>query len=259
MIMIDNIKFGIKIKANEFHLLPTIYDNREIIDFIEVLIRPDFAVDDLVTINKFILPYSIHFPHLTNNIDFGNIKHAHYNQEFIERIRSNKKIFDSLTPLCYIVHPESGDVQLSISNLKKLKVKPLALENMPYKFETGGYRLAHTAEAIKPFFNAMPDLELCLDLNHAIKTAVCTSLDSIEVIKNFIKIKKPLHFHIADGNMNSQFDEHLSIGEGSYDISKIKALLLDLDSDVYLTFETPRLNKIGIEDDLKNIRAFIES
>ena len=35
--MIENIKFGIKINTDEFHLLPEIYENQDVIDFIEVL------------------------------------------------------------------------------------------------------------------------------------------------------------------------------------------------------------------------------
>ena len=151
--MIDNIKFGIKIYTNEFHLLPEIYENQDLIDFIEVLIPPDFTHDELEIIREFKLPYSIHFPHLKENIDFGNSKQAGYNQKFIERINALSKIFNQLQPLCYIVHPESGNIEMSIENIKQLQIKPLAIENMPYKFLSGEYRLAHVPEAIEPFFD----------------------------------------------------------------------------------------------------------
>ena len=154
--MIDNIKFGIKIRTDEFYLLPEIYENQDVIDFIEVLISPDFTNDELVIIKNFPLPYSIHFPHLGKSIDFGNAKQAGYTQKFIERINFHKKTFDQLRPLCYIVHPESGDVELSVENIKKLPVKPLAIENMPYKFASGGYRLAHIPEDIMLFFEKIP-------------------------------------------------------------------------------------------------------
>ena len=257
--MINNIKLGIKIRPLEFNLLPEIYENQDVIDFIEVLISPDFTIDDLEAIKNFKLPYSIHLPHLTEKIDYGNAKQAQYNQEFIERINFYKTTFDQLRPLCYIVHPESGDVQLSVENIKKLHVKPLAVENMPYKFKAGGNRLGHIPEAIDPYFKKIPELEFCLDLNHAVKTAICQSLDYLELIKNFIKLKRPIHFHIADGSLSSEFDEHLAIGEGDYDIPGIKSLLYDIDSTVYLTFETPRINNEDITDDLRYMKSFIES
>ena len=257
--MIDNIKLGIKLKPPEFNLLPEIYENQDIIDFIEVLISPDFTVNELVAIKNFKLPYSIHFPHLGEKIDFGNVKQTRYNQEFIERVNSHRNLFDQLRPLCYIMHPESQDVKLSIENIKKLIVKPLAIENMPYKFKTGGYRLAHDPEAIKLYFEALPELEFCLDLNHVVKTAICQSLNYLELIKNFITLKKPIHFHIADGNLSSEYDEHLAIGQGNYDISTIKSILLDIESIVFLTFETPRINKESIEDDLRNMKELIKA
>jgi len=257
--MINNIKFGIKIKTQEFHLLPEIYENLDKIDFIEVLISPYYTFDELEVIKNFKLPYSIHFPHLTEKIDFGNAQQEQFNQKFLEKFNSSKKLFDQLSPLCYIIHPESGDVQLSIKNIKRLRIKPLAIENMPYKFASGGTRLAHVPEAINPFFENIPGLEFCLDLNHAVKTAVCESLDYIELIEEFIKLKNPIHFHIADGNLSSEFDEHLAIGKGNYDISRIKNILLDIKSIVNLTFETPRRNTDNISDDLNNIKAFIES
>ena len=257
--MIDNIKFGIKINTDEFHLLPEIYDNQDVIDFIEVLIPPGFSLNDFAIIRDFKLPYSIHFPHLKQNIDFGNSKQAGYNQKFIEKVNAHKKTFDQLRPLCYIVHPESGDVEMSVENIRKLQIKPLAIENMPYKFSSWGNRLAHVPETIRPYFEKIPDIEFCLDLNHAVKTAISESLDYIELIKRFIKLKKPIQFHIADGDVKSEYDEHLAIGRGNYDIPRIKSLLLNFESNVYLTFETPRTNKDHIEDDLINMKMFMES
>jgi hypothetical protein len=257
--MIDNIKFGIKINTDEFHLLPEIYENQDVIDFIEVLIPPEFTREDLTIIRDFELPYSIHFPHLKENIDFGNSKQIGYNQKFIEKVNAHKKIFDQLHPLCYIVHPESGNVEMSIENIRKLQIKPLAIENMPYKFRSGGNRLAHIPETIKPYFDNVPDIEFCFDLNHAVKTAIAESLDYIKLIKGFMKLKKPIHFHIADGDTSSEYDDHLPIGKGNYDISGLKNLLLKFDANVYLTFETPRFNKENIMDDLLNMKMFMEA
>jgi hypothetical protein len=256
--MIDNIKFGIKINTDEFHLLPEIYDNQDIIDFIEVIIPPDFSRDDLTIIRDFKLPYSIHFPHLKQNIDFGNSKQAGYNQKFIKKVNAHKKTFDQLQPFCYIVHPESGNLEMSVENIRQLHIKPLAIENMPYKISSGGNRLAHVPETIGPYFEKIPDIEFCLDLNHAVKTAISESLDYIELIKRFMMLKKPIHFHIADGDVNSEYDEHLGIGRGNYNISALKNILYEFGSVVHLTFETPRINKQSIEDDLRNMKAFIK-
>ncbi|MBN1802238.1 MAG: sugar phosphate isomerase/epimerase [Candidatus Lokiarchaeota archaeon] len=254
--MIENIKLGIKLSLNRLDLLHEIYQNDGTIDFIEILLPPDFKAEDLSNFENLSLPYNFHLPHFTKRIDFGNEKQAKHNQEFIKRVDANLEVFNSLNPTSYIVYPESGDLQLSIFNLKKLNIQPLALENMPYKSLAGGTCLAHDPDSILSFFQYMPKLQFCLDLNHAVKTSVSFSQDYLELIRNFIKIRRPIHFHISDGNFTSELDEHLPLGKGEYDLRAIKNILFELGSDVSLTFETPRNNKHSIEEDLVNMKYF---
>jgi len=257
--MHKNIKFGIKISTKDFHLLPVIYNHDNLIDFIEVIIFPDFIDADLDNLNLIELPYCIHLPNSNYGIDFGNIRKQQENKIFIQKINRFKKKFKELTPFCYIVHPESGDIDLSISNIKKLKVRPIAIENMPLKSLLGGELLGFNVKSLDEFFQKISNLEFCFDINHAIKASYSLQIDHISFIKEFLKYKQPLIFHIAGGDPKIGVDEHLNLSEGAYDLSEIKDILFNYGKEIFLTFETPRNNNDGIADDLKNFKIFLES
>ncbi len=254
--MINNINLGIKIATINLNFIPEIYSNKNIVDFIEIILLPDFNREDIQIIKNLKLPYAIHIPNSNDNIDFGDIKYQINNAEYIERINNIK---DDLTPFCYIVHPESGDIELSIKNLKKLKTKPLAIENMPKKSIYGGDLLGYNIKGLKKYFDEIDGLEFCFDINHAIKTSISEKIDYFKFIKDMLIFKKPIIFHLSGGNMDIQVDEHLSLYEGNYNLADIKQILIKYREPVYLTFETPRNYENKIEDDLKNINFFINS
>ncbi len=254
--MLNNIKFGIKISIQNFDFLPDIYSNQNFCDFIEIILTPEFTTDDINRIQNFKLPYAIHIPNSNYGVDFGDIKKNVNNIDFINKINLFK---NDLNPLCYIVHPESGDIKLSIENIKKLDVKPIALENMPFKSLLGGELLGSDPEGLMEYFNRIVGLEFCFDLNHAIKAAISKKVDYLDFIEKFLKFRKPILFHISGGNLDIEVDEHLHLDEGQYNLSEIKKILLNYNSVVNLTFETPRNYKRRIKDDIKNIKIFIKS
>lgn len=254
--MKNNIRTGIKISTRNFNLLPFIYSNRDIIDYIEIILMPEFSFDDIKTIQNLKMKYAIHVPNSNYGIDFGNIDKNDKNLEYIDKINS---YWDKLEPFCYIIHPESGDLELSITNIKKLKVKPIAIENMPLKSPFGGNLLGYDPNSLLKYFEKIPDLKFCFDLGHAIKTAISKKIDYLDFIKDFLLFKRPIIFHISGGNLDNEFDDHLHLDEGQFDISEIRKILLDYGFKVYLSFETPRNYEKKIDDDLKNIKTFLKS
>jgi len=165
--------------------------------------------------------------------------------------------FSKLNPICYIVHPESGDLNLSISNIEKLLIKPIAIENMPVKGIHGENMLGYDSNSLGDYYKKIRNLEFCLDINHAIKASITLKKDPYDFVLELIKFKKPLIFHIAGGDMSEEIDNHLNLNEGNYDIAKIKKILLKINYKIYLTFEIPRDTNYGIEDDLRNMKLFI--
>ena len=252
--MINNIKMGIKISTKNFNLVPEIYSNLDVIDYIEIILMPDFSDGDIEKIRNLKLPIVIHIPNSSYEIDFGDKTKINENNKYIKKLNRYEK---KLNPFCYIVHPESGDLRLSIENIKKLKVTPIAIENMPQRSIFGGELLGYDINSLMEYFKEIPNLEFCFDINHAIKSAISKKIDYIKHVEEFLSFKKPRIFHLAGGSLKKEEDEHLHLFESEYDITKIKKLLLNLDYIVNLTFETPRNYDKKIEDDLKNMRFFI--
>jgi len=254
--MIKNILFGVKISTNNFDFLSEIYANLELIDYIEVLINPKFSVRDIYKIKDLKIAYAIHLPNSNNGIDFGDLNKKDNNNSLIRRINQNLVHINKLTPICYILHPESGNIDLSIQNIKKLEIAPIAMENMPFKGIHGRNLLGYDPDSLKKYFEKIKNLEFCFDLNHAIKAAISMKKDYLTVIKEFLKFKKPILFHISGGNLNIETDEHLALDEGQYNVSKIKNILLNYKYNIKLTFETHRNYENKINDDLKNMEFF---
>ncbi|MFX0142251.1 MAG: hypothetical protein ACFFDN_51910 [Candidatus Hodarchaeota archaeon] len=251
------INLGIKISIHSFNLIPQIYENKDKIDFIEIILLPDFTPNDLDNIKDLKIPYAIHLSNSNNGIDIGNIKYKETTHNYLEKINQNSDKIHELDPICYIIHPESGDINYSISNLKNIPLSPLALENMPLKSIHGGECLGYNPETLQEYFNDIQNLHFCFDITHAIKAAISLQIDYIEFIKKFLKFKNPTIFHLSGGTLDTETDEHLPLTESQYDLAVIKKILLDYDAILNLTFETPKDYEKGITDDLETLNYFL--
>jgi len=249
-----NIKIGIKIANLNFNFIPDIYANQKFIDFIEILLMPEFTSNDIEIIQNLRMPYVIHLPASIYNLDFGDSRRQGNNFKFIKKIN---QYATKLKPICFIIHPESGDIELSIANIKKLQCLPLALENMPRESHLGGELLGFDPQSLQEFFTRIPLLEFCFDIDHAIKASISQKVDFLEFIQNFLAFKQPLIFHISGGSLSTAIDEHLNLDEGDYAIPIIKKILLHLHYTINLTFETPKIPENTIKNDLRNIKFFL--
>jgi len=252
--MRQNIKIGIKIATRNLYLIPEIYENRNLIDFIEIILMPEFTEKEIKFIQNLQMPYAIHIPAGIYDLDFGDIQKQAKNLAYIKRINKYKK---ELNAFCYIVHPESRDIELSLANITKLQLAPLTIENMPKESHLGGELLGFDPPGLQEFFKRIPALEFCFDISHAIKAAISLKADPLPFINEFLTFKKPLIFHLAGGTLFSAIDEHLNLDEGQYALSEIKKILLRQNYIVNLTFETPKSADKTIKNDLKNMEFFL--
>jgi deoxyribonuclease-4 len=85
------------------------------------------------------------------------------------------------------------------------------------------------------------------------KAAVSLGRPYKEFIEEFLKLK-PKMFHISDGKLDNEKDEHLNIGEGDYDFEFLMSCVKK-NNLTYITLETPRLNQETLEEDIRNINA----
>lgn len=253
------INFGIKISLIDINFISKIYDYPDLIKFIEIILIPEFTSKDIDIIKNLKIPYALHLSNSNNGIDMGNINYQKNTLEYIEKINHFSEELNELNPICYIIHPESGDINLSIKNIEKINLSPLAIENMPFKSIFGGQCLGYNPETLKLYFDNIQDLLFCFDINHAIKAAISFEINYIDFIKNFLKFKKPIIFHISGSTLSTEIDEHLHLNKSEYNLMEIKQILLDYNSIINLTFEVPKDNEKGVIADIDNMNYFLNS
>lgn len=114
-----------------------------------------------------------------------------------------------------ILHTGHGSMQHATDLLCGLSDSRVLIENM-LKIGLGGEAMNGYSPAQIEELIADSDKGLCLDFGHAVKAAVSLRVDYKEYVKGFIGLE-PRVFHVSDGMLSGERDEHLRIGEGEYD------------------------------------------
>lgn len=241
--------FGVKIIAKNKNLLLKSLDlvDKELFDYIELLLTPEFTltgefIDKLSNI-KLIL----HAPHENYGVDLGNIKKKNLT---IKTIKKSLEWQEKLNADHLIIHCGTGDLEVAKENLSIFKeYREIILENMPVVGINGEICLGYDAKTFEKL--NIHDFGLCLDFGHAIKASLSIGLNYREVISEFMRFK-PKIFHISDGKLDREIDEHLNIGEGEYDFEFIREIIQKSENN-YITLETPRYNQNSLDEDIKNL------
>jgi deoxyribonuclease-4 len=239
------MKFGLKLwSAN-----PSILDqavrliDEKIFDYIELFVIPDTQISPFIID----IPYIIHIPHEKFGVNIGERSKKEYN---IQMINESITWADKLDAKYLILHAGYGSMKHATDVLREVTDDRLLIENMP---KVGlndepmiGYSPAQIEELIRDDSRG-----LCLDLNHAAKAAVGLGVDYREYVKEFLRFE-PKMFHISDGKLDSEKDDHLHIGEGDYDFEFLMSCVKKNEFK-YVTLETPRTDLNSLDEDLKNL------
>lgn len=259
----NNIKFGLKLWSINYNLLDEARKliKEGIFHYIELMPVPDTKISPF---QKIKVPYIIHIASDKYGVNIADKKKQPFN---LEALNQSIKWADILGAEYLILHPGFGskknalefleridDKPRTFSDLERVRGKRILIENVPKKGMNDEKLLGFSPEQIKGLRGNR--FGFCLDLNHAIKAAVSLKKDYKKYIKEFLKIK-PQMFHISDGNLDQEKDEHLSLGKGGYDLAWIKNMLIKIGQkrDIYLVFETPK-NKDNLKKDIENINYF---
>ncbi len=242
----SSIKFGLKLWSLNYNLLD---EARKLIEegifhYIELMPVPD---TDIFLFQKMKLPYIIHIPHSSFGLNIADKRKEEFN---LKTINQSIKWADKLSAKYLILHPGFGKIQTAKIFLEKIKDKRILIENMTKVGTNNEKMLGFTPEQIKELTGDR--FGFCLDFNHAIKAAIALKKDYKKYIKDFLKLN-PKVFHISDGSLKIEKDEHLNIGEGEYDF-KFLADCVKENQSKYITIETPRNNLNSVEEDLKNVK-----
>ena len=149
-----------------------------------------------------------------------------------------------------ILHAGHGSMQHATDLLRELSDSRYLIENMP-KVGLGGEAMIGYSPAQIEELIGDGDMGLCLDFGHAVKAAVSLGVDYKEYVQGFMELE-PRMFHVSDGTLSEEKDEHLGIGDGEYDF---KYLLQCIDDNPFgfVTIETPRLNQKSLDEDIQNV------
>ncbi len=242
-----NFNFGIKLLSSEGHLLGEAEKliDEGIVSYVEIILNTDF-LDERPFLDHEI-PYVVHAPHENFGVDIGDISKRDYTYEMIQE---SVRWADLLGAEFIILHAGTGSAEAAESILSKISDNRLILENMPVKGIYGEKCLGFDSKSISLQGS---NLGVCLDFGHAVKASTSLKKDYTVVITGLLGLK-PKMFHISDGTLKNEKDEHLSIGQGEYDFEYFKKCIQDSKSKL-VTLETPRRNKNSLEEDLKNIKV----
>lgn len=244
-----NMNFGLKLWSTNTDLVNQAIHliDEKVFDYIELMMIPGSEITPFLID----VPYIIHIPHEKFGVDIGDPATKEYT---MQKINDSINWADQINAKYLILHAGHGSMQHATDLLRGLSDSRILIENMP-KVGLGGEKMIGYSPAQIEELIGDSDMGLCLDFGHAVKAASSLGVNYKEYVKGFMRLE-PRVFHVSDGFINTEIDNHLNIGEGNYNMTFIKNCILE-NKNKYVTFETPRSNKHSIEDDLKNYNIFV--
>ncbi|MFA5878096.1 MAG: TIM barrel protein [Candidatus Staskawiczbacteria bacterium] len=253
----NSIKYGLKIwstdKEELFKEAAQLFCNKEI-DFVELYIVPDSLLPGKADVLSYLrnVPTTIHAPHSAHDFDVFKLdasKVKFFKNQIV-------KTADLLASKFIVLHAEAGDSQeLFRKNIEKIKDSRILIENMTKIGINNEIHFGYSCSQLK--FIRDCGFSLCLDFSHAIKSAISQNLNYKEFVKELVSELDPSYFHICNGKIDNEIDEHRDLFDGEFDLKWIKETLLRSGEkkDIYLVFETPK-EENGLGNDLQNMNYF---
>jgi deoxyribonuclease-4 len=241
-----NLKFGLKLWSINTDLIDQAIQliDEKIFDYIELFVVPDTQITPFVTD----IPYIIHIPHHKFGMNIGDTTCKEYN---MQKINESISWADELNASSLILHAGHGSMESAKNLLSKVNDNRLLIENMPKVGLGGEAMIGYSPEQIEELLGDS-DMGLCLDFGHAVKAAVSLGMDYKEYVQGFTGFE-PRVFHVSDGWLCEEKDEHLGIGEGEYDFGFFYDCIYINKIIKYVTLETPRTLLNLLDEDLKNL------
>jgi sugar phosphate isomerase/epimerase len=242
------MNIGLKIWSKNYISFKKLHElfDKKIINHIELYVVPGtFSAKKLSLLKG--LPMHFHASNDCNLVE----KDKNY-EDTINELRKFKDFFGIKKVIFHpgvIINNEQKDIEKVIVNLNDLtKEFDVILENVPREGYDGTTLLASDPINFKKIIDNV-NVEVCLDIGHAITSSVYHKKDPIEYIKKYLEFK-PIMFHIADGNVLSKVDCHMDIGKGTFPLKEIIKLLPNNSINI---LETPKIDFENLLDDLDNI------
>ncbi|MBW2996317.1 GNAT family N-acetyltransferase [Candidatus Woesearchaeota archaeon] len=244
------IKKGLKIWSTNmkwFDQAKKLFDNKKI-DYIELYVVPGSFEKSILKLKGLNVPMIIHAPHSFHNF---NLADWSLHKSNISKFEEVKKFAKELNAPKIIVHPGyNGDINSTIECLDKFNYKDILIENQSKIGLNNEEMICYLPKDIKLLLDKRRGF--CLDFSHVYKAAASLNKDPKELINEFLKLN-PYMFHICDGDSSVEKDEHLSLGEGNFDLEFLKKGIRNSEAKM-VSFEVPK--KGELDNDIKSIEYF---
>ena len=239
------MKFGLKLWSINTDLIDQAVHliDEKVFDYIELMVIPDSEIKPFLID----VPYIIHIPHEKFGVNIGDPEAKEYT---LQKINESITWADRLNAKHLILHVGYGSMQHAIDLLRGLSDNRLLIENMPKMGLGGEAMIGYSPEQIDELIGDS-DMGLCLDFGHAVKAAVSLGADYKEYVEGFM-VFEPRVYHVSDGVLNIEKDEHLSIGDGEYDFEFLMGVVKKSMSKI-VTLETMRGEIVTLREDVGNI------
>lgn len=242
----SGIRYGLKLWSTNVSLLPAAAQliSDSVFQYVEINPVPDTKIEPFLSYN---IPFIIH---ITTERHGLNIADPAKKQTNCTRISDCLHWADELNASYCILHPGFGDADHATRFLDNISDPRILLENMPKTGINGESMIGYSPEQMISMMGSR--FGFCLDINHAIKAALSLDVPYWEYVMKFCDLN-PSMYHIADGSLSSDRDEHLPIGSGDYDFRNLETLYAQR-KNMMITLETPR-NLESLGEDLNNRNA----
>jgi len=245
------MKFGLKLWSINTDLIDQAVHliDEKVFDYIELMVIPDSEIKPFLID----VPYIIHIPHEKFGVNIGDPAAKEYS---LQKINESIIWADKLNTKHLILHAGYGSMQHATDLLRGLSDSRLLIENMTKVGLAGEAMIGYSPAQIEELFGDS-DMGLCLDFGHAVKAAVSFGVDYKEYVKGFMGLE-PRVFHVSDGTLSGERDEHMGIGDGEYDFGFIwESMNLSPNVAKYCTLETPLIDRTSLKEHMLNKKNFI--
>ena len=217
--------------------------DEKVFDYIELFVIPDSEITPFLID----VPYIIHIPHEKFGVNIGA---PSVNEYTLQKIDESIIWADQLNAKHLILHAGHSSMHHATNLLRELSDSRLLIENMPKVGLDGEAMIGYSPAQIEELIGDS-DIGVCLDFGHAVKAAVSLGVDYKGYVQGFMRLE-PRVFHVSDGRLSGERDEHMGIGEGEYDFGFLMRCVERSRSEM-VTMETPRVSQCSLAEDVGNV------
>jgi deoxyribonuclease-4 len=197
------------------------------------------------------IPYILHITSERFKLNIADNKLFDYN---LRVIRENIKWANKLDAKFMILHPGFGDLNQALKFVSGIDDERILIENFPRIGVNNEDLLGYSVEHLELLMNQR--FGLCLDFTHAVKAAISLGQNYKDFILDLAEFE-PKMFHLSDGDLVTEKDLHLNLGDGDFDLSFLIDVMKSVKRGVFgpVTLETPRGDSNSFDEDLRNLNG----